>query len=178
MSMLCFKAVWRSSGWLRGWSLWDDPHRPVLWPLTSLLRDRHTRYPDDRWVMNSDCRFCTVHVVVRHWWHCGYWIFLQASIELTDEGEFIIHNEGRRPLFISGKAVTSGQSSKLAHNQTLEVSTCSDTSLLFKPKALICSLSLSSFSSLSLSSLPFRQIASMSFLVLLNSKLASTVGTT
>ena len=70
--------------------------------------------------------------------HCDYWTVLQASIELTDEGEFIIHNEGRRPLFISGKAVTSGQSLKLSHNQTLEVSSCER--LLF---SLIYSLSFS-----------------------------------
>ena len=49
--------------------------------------------------------------------------YSQASIELTDEGEFIIHNEGRRPLYLGGKALLSGQSSKLTHNQTLEVST-------------------------------------------------------
>ena len=47
--------------------------------------------------------------------------FLQASVELTDEGEFVIHNEGKRPLYLSGKALLSGNSAKLSHNQTLEV---------------------------------------------------------
>lgn len=94
----------------------------------------------------------------------------QASIELTDEGDFIIHNEGKRPLYLSGNALLSGGSAKLSHNQTLEVSEAMAVySLTTHPPP----------SSLFLScTLHCPQIASMSFLVLLNSKLASTLNST
>ena len=50
-----------------------------------------------------------------------YWHSCQAIIQLTDNGEFILHNEGRRAMFVSGKAVVSKTFTKLLHNQVLEV---------------------------------------------------------
>lgn len=62
----------------------------------------------------------------------------QASIQLTDSGEFMLHNDGRRPMYVSGRVIVSKASTKLLHNQIIEV-------------------------------------VSMSFLVLLNTKLATSV---
>lgn len=45
----------------------------------------------------------------------------QASIQLNGEGEFILRNEGRRPVYLGGKAVASGKTAKLQHQQILEV---------------------------------------------------------
>ncbi len=45
----------------------------------------------------------------------------QASVHLSAEGEFLLHNEGRRALFVEGKAVPSGRSVRLESNQTIEV---------------------------------------------------------
>lgn len=54
----------------------------------------------------------------------------QASIRLTSDGDFILHNEGRRPVYLGGKAVVSGKSAKLQHQQVLEVATMSFLVLL------------------------------------------------
>ena len=40
---------------------------------------------------------------------------------LNSDGEVYIHNEGRRPLFLDGKAVVCGKQAKLSHQQMLEV---------------------------------------------------------
>jgi len=45
----------------------------------------------------------------------------QATIHVSSDGEFVIRNEGRRPLYLDGKALVSGKSTKLQHNQVLEV---------------------------------------------------------
>lgn len=63
----------------------------------------------------------------------------QAVMFLNNDGEVCIHNEGRRPLFLDGKAIVCGKQAKMNHQQILE-------------------------------------IASMSFLVLLNTKLLATAG--
>ena len=47
--------------------------------------------------------------------------YLQASIRLNSDGDFILHNEGRRPVYLGGRAVVSGKSAKLQHQQILEV---------------------------------------------------------
>ena len=46
----------------------------------------------------------------------------QASIHQTEEGDVLVHNEGRRALFVDGRAVLSGRSVRLESNQTIEVS--------------------------------------------------------
>ena len=46
----------------------------------------------------------------------------QASVHYTDEGECVLHNEGRRVVFVDGRAVPSGRSARLESNQTSEVS--------------------------------------------------------
>jgi microspherule protein 1 len=54
----------------------------------------------------------------------------QATIRLTSDGEFILHNEGQRPVYLGGKAVVSGKSAKLQHQHILEISTMSFLVLL------------------------------------------------
>jgi microspherule protein 1 len=54
----------------------------------------------------------------------------QASIHLNGEGDFVLQNEGRRPVYVAGKAVVSGKSAKLQHQQILEVSNMSFLVLL------------------------------------------------
>lgn len=45
----------------------------------------------------------------------------QARVDFTDNGEFLLHNEGRRPLLVDGKVLLSGRSIQLHDNQTIEV---------------------------------------------------------
>lgn len=52
----------------------------------------------------------------------------QACIKLKPDGEFLIFNEGKRPLYIDGHPVLSGDKGKLHHNSVFEV--C-DLSFLF-----------------------------------------------
>ena len=48
--------------------------------------------------------------------------WLQAMVQLTDSGDFMLHNEGRRPMYVSGMVLLSRTSTKLQHNQIIEVS--------------------------------------------------------
>ena len=45
----------------------------------------------------------------------------QATLRLTPEGVFTIKNEGRRPIYIGGNAIVTGEVTQLQHNQVLEV---------------------------------------------------------
>lgn len=49
----------------------------------------------------------------------------QATIRLNSDGIFTIKNEGRRPLYISGQVVVTGETAHLQDNQVLEVATFS-----------------------------------------------------
>ena len=46
-----------------------------------------------------------------------------GMIKMTNEGKFMLHNQGRRPVFINGAPVVSGSVMQLQHNSALEVST-------------------------------------------------------
>jgi len=48
-------------------------------------------------------------------------LLLQAMIQLTDSGDFMLYNEGRRPMFVSGKVLLPRTSTKLQHNHIVEV---------------------------------------------------------
>ena len=50
--MLSFKAGLLNSEWHREWSPWDGPHPPVRLPLISHWRDQHTRFQEDKLVIN------------------------------------------------------------------------------------------------------------------------------
>lgn len=54
----------------------------------------------------------------------------QASIHCSEEGEILLHNEGRRVVFVDGRAVFSGRSARLESNQTIEVGSMSFLVLL------------------------------------------------
>ena len=43
-------------------------------------------------------------------------------MQLTESGDFLLHNEGKRPLYVSSNVVLPRASLKLQHNQILEVS--------------------------------------------------------
>lgn len=60
---------------------------------------------------------------------------LQATIKLSSEGVFTIKNEGRRPLYVGGQAVVTGETSRLQDNQVLEIATFS-LLILLNPKIL------------------------------------------
>lgn len=49
----------------------------------------------------------------------------QATMRLSHDGIFTIKNEGRRPLYIGGHAVVTGEIAHLQDNQVLEVATFS-----------------------------------------------------
>ena len=46
-----------------------------------------------------------------------------GMIKMTNEGKFMLHNQGRRPVFINGAPVVSGSVMQLQHNSALEVCT-------------------------------------------------------
>ena len=54
----------------------------------------------------------------------------QASVHFTNNGEFLLHNEGRRPLLVDGKVLLSGRSLQLHNNQTIEVTLFNSLSLV------------------------------------------------
>jgi len=92
---------------------------------------------------------------------------------VSSDGEFIIRNEGRRPLYLDGKALVSGKSTKLQHNQVLEVmGSAAKPSPLLSASRLEWTIGIFLLPPPPLTS---PQVASMSFLVLLNTKLAASV---
>ena len=46
---------------------------------------------------------------------------LQATVRVSSDGDVILHNEGKRPVYLGGKALVTGKSAKLQHQQVLEV---------------------------------------------------------
>ena len=54
---------------------------------------------------------------------CIY-IHFQAIIHLNSDGDFILHNEGKRPIYLGGKAIFTGKSAKLQHQPVLELGAC------------------------------------------------------
>ena len=40
---------------------------------------------------------------------------------MTSDGKFMLHNQGKRPIFINGAPVVSGSMMQLLHNSALEV---------------------------------------------------------
>lgn len=49
----------------------------------------------------------------------------QATIQLTNEGEFLLHNRGRKAIYVDGKALVFDKTVRLYHNQILEVASMS-----------------------------------------------------
>ena len=45
----------------------------------------------------------------------------QATIRQGNDGGYFITNDGRRPLYLNGTAIITGESSQLQHNYVLEV---------------------------------------------------------
>lgn len=64
------------------------------------------------------------------WWHgliahkpSNCWQFVSTGIiKLKNNGDFFIANEGRRPIYIDGRPVLSGNKWKLNNNSVVEVS--------------------------------------------------------
>ncbi|XP_065051882.1 microspherule protein 1-like isoform X1 [Rhopilema esculentum] len=44
-----------------------------------------------------------------------------GMIKMTNDGKFMLHNQGRRPVFINGAPVVAGSSIQLPHNSALEI---------------------------------------------------------
>ena len=81
----------------------------------------------------------------------------QATIQLTNEGEFLLHNRGRKAIYVDGKALVFDKTVRLYHNQILEVSCVYCQYILFVSWLSECV-----------------QVASMSFLVILNAQLVAS----
>lgn len=62
----------------------------------------------------------------------------QGSIQLQPDGEFVIENQGQRPLYVDGRPVTTGMQHRLTNNSVLEV--CSMRFVFFTNQKLVRSL--------------------------------------
>ena len=49
----------------------------------------------------------------------------QATLNLNSDGTFTIKNEGRRPLYLGGQAIVTGEVGRLENNQVLEIASFS-----------------------------------------------------
>lgn len=55
------------------------------------------------------------------WWCDCLCVCAKASIKLKPDGEFLVFNEGKRPLYIDSRPVLSGDKGRLHHNSVFEV---------------------------------------------------------
>lgn len=60
----------------------------------------------------------------------------QATIRLSSDGVFTIKNEGRRPLYLGGQAVVTGETARLKDNQILEIASTFSLLVLLNHKVL------------------------------------------